>query len=439
MKKFIMYVLTLMIVLSLVACGKSEETTSSQGSDSKEVSSSDANDTDSVYNIKVMLSEEPGASDPFATALHDWEAATGNHVEIMVIPYDDQLTKFPAMASVNDLPDLIATTRLHQLYPDEFIDMSTIVDLSNFEATALKIVGKDYTSDKITGLTLQYTTTNMYYNQDAFDAAGLTVPTVENPWTWDELYANAALLQENGNVKYGFAADASRARYDILMYGNGGSLVEKDGDSFVITVNSTQNIATLEKFIEANNTIMPKAIWSGGTTDNPGDYFKNGDIGIYLSGSWNYNSFSSDISNFNFGIMPTPSGSVSSSAIIGGAAIAIPENSNNKEGAIKFVQWLYAEDNFQNYLNNDKGLSALSTVIYQPDNEKAKKDFETLQAEVKSITDSFMVDESSAWRNHLDNEYRDIIKIAVSGQMTAKEALDSFANDLSEKSNWSIK
>ena len=45
---------------------------------------------------------------------------------------------------------------------------------------------------------------------------------------------------------------------------------------------------SLERFVQANNEVMPKAIWAGGTTDNPVEYFKNGDAAILLSGSWNY-------------------------------------------------------------------------------------------------------------------------------------------------------
>lgn len=432
--------LSLVMMASLAGCGTKEaadkpvKTPAAEGKTEGSETAAKGGQT-----IKVMLSEEPGKGDSFAASLHSWEAATGNKVDIMVIPYDDQLTKFPAMAKTNDLPDLIATTRLHQLYPDEFVDLGQVVDTSKFESTALKIVGKDYLSEKITGLPYQYTTTNMYYNKDAFKKAGLEVPTVDAPWTWDQVYENAAKLQASGGVKYGFAADVSRARYDILMYANGGSLVEKEGDAFAITVNSQQNIATLEQFVEQNNKVMPKAIWSGGTTDNPADYFKNGDVGIYLSGSWNYNSFAQDISKFEFGVMPTPKGSVSSAAIIGGAAVAVPANAKNKEAAQAFVKWLYEPANYQEFLNNEKGISALTDVGYQPADEKAKADFETMQAEVKSVPDTFMVDESSAWRNYLDNEYRDYLKLAVSGQMTAKDALDHFAKELAEKSEWKIK
>lgn len=432
MKKMVYISLTMAIAMGLTACGSSGKT------DAGSASASPGGPV-TGQTIKVMLSEEPSSGDAFGTALKAWEKDTGNKVDIMVIPYDDQLTKFPSMAKNNDLPDLVATTRLHQLYPKEFTDLSKVVDVSKFEETALKIVGKDYNSDKMTGLTLQYTITNMYYNKDAFKKAGLEAPKADAPWTWDQLYENAAALQSKGGVKYGFASDVSRARYDILMYANGGSLVEKDGDKFVVTVNSQQNIKTLEGFIQANQKIMPKAIWSGGTTDNPADYFMNGNVGIYLSGSWNYNKFSSTIKNFDFGVMPTPKGSKGSAAIIGGAAVAIPEKAKNKAAAESFVKWLYEPANFQTYLNNDKGLSGLKDVVYQPSDDKAKQDYAVLQAEVKSIPDSFMIDESSAWRNYLDNEYRDGLKKAVAGEVSAKEALDDFAKALAKKSGWTIK
>lgn len=56
------------------------------------------------------------------------------------------------------------------------------------------------------------------------------------------------------------AVDFSRARYDNLMYMNGGSMVEKDGDSFKVAINSQANIDTLQTFVDKNNEgIMPKA------------------------------------------------------------------------------------------------------------------------------------------------------------------------------------
>ena len=75
-------------------------------------------------------------------------------------------------------------------------------------------------------------------------------------------------------------------------------------------------------------------------------------------------------------------------------------------------------------------------MTYQPADEKAAADYTVLQEEVGQTTTLFSVDESSMWRNYLDNEYRDALKQAVNGDMTAEEALNDFAAALAEKSGW---
>jgi len=389
--------------------------------------------------LKVMLSEEPSSEDALLNTLKDWAAETGNTIDVMVIPYEDQLTKFPLMARNNDLPDLISTTRLTRLYPDEFIDLGKEFDMSIFEPMAVEIIVQDYRSDKKANLPQQFTITNVYYNKDAFNRVGLVAPTVDNPWTFEELVKNAKLLKEKGGVKYGMAMDSSRARYDNLMYANGGSMVEKDGDSFVVTINSPQNIATLEAFIEWNNSFMPKAIWAGGSTDNPADYFKNGDVGIYFSGTWNYNTFYNEIKGMNWGVMPSPVGPAGPSAILGGSGLGVPVNAKNKDLAIDSLKWFYTKENFQTYLNRDKGLSSLVGVTYSPADQQVAKDYKVLQSEVSKVSHAFSVDESSMWRNFYDNEYRDAMRQAVNGDISAAKALNDFAELLSKKSGWPLK
>ena len=389
--------------------------------------------------LSVLLSEEPSSGDALSLILDKWAAETGNKVERLVIPYDDQITKFPLMAKNKDLPDLVATTRLTRLYPDEFLDLSTVINMAIFEPQAVAIIGQDYTSNKNLCLPQQFTITNVYYNADAFKKAGIEVPTVDDPWTLDELYANAKLLQEKGGVKYGMAMDASRARYDNMIYMNGGSITVKNGNSFAVNVNSKANVEALEKFIEWNNTVMPKAIWAGGTNDNPADYFKNGDVGIYFSGSWQYNGFYQDIKAFNWGVMPSPVGAKGPSAIMGGSGLAVPANADGKDLAIEFLKWFYEDSaNFQEYLNNDKGLSSLKDVTYSPADPKVVADYKVLQSEVAKVSDAFNVDEQSNWRNYYDNEYRDALRQAVYGSVSAKDSLDDYANKLSKKSGWPL-
>ena len=304
-------------------------------------------------------------------------------------------------------------------------------------AMALEIISQEYNSDKLSCLPLQFTITNVFYNKDAFEAAGIECPTVDDRWTMDEVYEAAKKLQDSGAVKYGMAMDYSRARYDNLMYMNGGSLVEKDGDSFKVVADSQQNVDTLQAFVDANNSgIMPKAIWAGGSSDNPGDYFKNGDVGIYFSGSWNYNPFVQDITSFKFGVMPSPVGSAGGSAILGGAGLAVPTNAKNKDLALEFLKWFYTDKNFADYLALDKGLSSLKSVTYEPADPDQAADYKVLQAEVGQTTDAFAIDESSEWRNYYDNEYRDALKQSVNGDLTPSDALTEFATALADKAGW---
>ena len=235
------------------------------------------------------------------------------------------------------------------------------------------------------------------------------------------------------------AMDDSRARYDNMMYMYGGSMVQKAGDSFAVAINSPETIAALTEFIEWNNSVMPKAIWAGGTTDNPADYFQNGDVGIYFSGSWNYNMFYQNIDSFEWGIMPSPVGPAGRSAILGGSGLAVPKNASNSALAIEFIKWFYENpENFSYFLSLDKGLSSIIGVTYTPDDPKVAADYEILQTEVANTSELFNVDESSSWRNYYDNEYRDALHQAVNGDMSAEEALTEFAEMLSRKSGWEM-
>lgn len=425
MKKVKLILVALTSLLVMAGCGAKKEGGGSSESSKK---------------MTVLLSEEPTAENAFNNALNRWAKESGNEVETIVIPYDDQLTKFPLMLKNKDVPDMVSTTRLTRLYPEEFKDLSKDIDVSIFDEAALDIVGQDYGSDKKLALPNQYTITSYFYNKDAFEKAGLEAPTQDKLWTLDELYKNAELLQKAGGVKYGLAVDFSRARYDNFMYSNGGSMTKKSGDDFTVAINSSQNVKTLEKFVEMNQqNVLPKVIWTGGSADNPADYFKNGDVGIYLSGTWNYNMLLTDVSKFEFGVMPSPMGTESKSVIAGGAGLAIPSEAANSKLAIEFMKWLFLdEENYQTFLAEDKGISFIKGITYTPEDEKVAQDYQILQSETEHVTPAFLLDEQSGWRNYLDNEYRDFLKQAVNEELTAQEALDGFAEGLAEKSEWQM-
>ena len=101
MKKVLSLLLVAAMALMLVACGGSSSSTPAASGSTAASGSAEA---PTGQTLKVMLSEEPSSGDSFTTTLNKWAEETGNSVELMVIPYDDQLTKFPLMAKNKDLP-----------------------------------------------------------------------------------------------------------------------------------------------------------------------------------------------------------------------------------------------------------------------------------------------------------------------------------------------
>ena len=389
--------------------------------------------------ITVMLSEEPKANDPLQLSIQEWEKETGNSAKITVIPYDDQETKWPTMAKAGQVPDVMTSTGLHQLYQDDFVDMSKAFDMSIFNSDDVKLLATSYTSNKITGLPQDKTITNMYYNKDAFDKAGLKAPTKNSEaWTWDEFYANVKKLQSVAGVKYGFACDYSRARYDNFMYSWGGSLMKNVDGKWTITAAQKPSVDALTFFAKMNNDgTMPKQIWAGGTTDSPANYFTNGDVGVLYSGSWQYNAFSKDIKKFKWGIMVSPK-QVQQSCISGGSALAVPEQAKNKDLALSFLKWYYTEKNYQTYENNTQQISTVKSVKYVPTNPDDAANWAVLDEEAKNVTPQFLSDESANWRQYINDDYRTLLSKAASGINTPQQSLDAFAQSLNEKSGWEI-
>ena len=112
------------MALSLAACGGGGTSETKAGGAAGNSGASAGGQT-----LKILLSEEPGEGDALSMMFEKWAEETGNKLDIQIIAYDDQLTKFPAMAKNKDLPDIISTTRLHQLYPEEFVDLRDSFDM----------------------------------------------------------------------------------------------------------------------------------------------------------------------------------------------------------------------------------------------------------------------------------------------------------------------
>lgn len=146
--------------------------------------------------------------------------------------------------------------------------------------------------------------TVLYYNIDAFEAAGVDVPTRD--WTWDDFRAAAEALTVDSNNdgladQYGYFAFGRYAQIEAWVYQNGGDWLNADKTAFAATPEAVETIAFLRGLIEDGIAPSPAEVEG---LPNP---FTSGLVAMWLDGSWNIDTARTNAS-FDFGIAVPPRG-----------------------------------------------------------------------------------------------------------------------------------
>jgi raffinose/stachyose/melibiose transport system substrate-binding protein len=174
----------------------------------------------------------------------------------------------------------------------------------------------------------------VYYNEDAFAAAGLEIPT-----TYDEFIdvmdafvaqgitplAEAGAEYPLGQLWYQLAlANADRQFVnDYQLYENP---VDWQGDAITAATTTLQEY--VDKGYIASDVSSIKA-------EDAGVAFINGTAPIFVSGSWWYGRFVSEATDFDWTMTAFPGADLSLGS--SGNLWVVPENASNKELAYEFI------------------------------------------------------------------------------------------------------
>ncbi len=93
----------------------------------------------------------------------------------------------------------------------------------------------------------------VYYNQDLFEAAGVSLPT--DGWNWDEFIAAAQTLTQDtdgdGAIdQYGVVVEPSMYRMVSFIWGAGGEVVDDLDHPTTLTIDTPEALAGLEMFVD---------------------------------------------------------------------------------------------------------------------------------------------------------------------------------------------
>lgn len=181
----------------------------------------------------------------------------------------------------------------------------------------------------------------MLYNKKQYSDAGLRLPTIDNPYTWDELRNAVTKLTKrdasNRVTHYGWIMDNNTMKlYVQLMASNGSCWFDKSSGNITMT-NSKTKQATQYFFdmLEATGTDN----YGGGTSG--GMLFANGTASTYFSGRYAIATYNY-LNKMDLGIATPPvpnAGDKPKVLTTGLVGFAMSKNSRYKAAAGAFIEW----------------------------------------------------------------------------------------------------
>ena len=182
----------------------------------------------------------------------------------------------------------------------------------------------------------------LYYNKDAFDAAGITPPGEDERWTWEQVADAAQQLQSGDGDQadvWGFQWEQTTAPYQLLplMGSLGGEYIGGDGLSVDGVVNSEEWIQAAQFYYDMFNTygVSPQ-----GDAVGAADLFVNGNLAMLVAGPWQISNFAEN-TDFEWGVSRHPYFDGQDVATATGSwHLGVNSLSENPEAAAAFARWL---------------------------------------------------------------------------------------------------
>jgi ABC-type glycerol-3-phosphate transport system substrate-binding protein len=301
---------------------------------------------DNVVTIKWLTLGEWATNAP--VVVNDFETEHPNiKVELETIPFSEFVSQVNLRFTASDTSidvvsvdaPLVAGYGLRGwLLPLD--GLFTADDLADFLPAAIQ--AGTYDGQFIAAPT-STSTQLLFYNADAFAAAGVTPPGQDERWTWEQV-ADAAqkvmVKNADGTVKvWGFQWEQTTATYQLLplVSSAGGKYIGDDGLTVDGIINSAPWLKAATFYYDMYNTykVAPQS-----DTINGPDMFVNGSLAMLVGGPWNIPNFAQNI-KFNWGVSRHPyfeGGEIATAT--GSWHIGVNSLTKHPDEAKEFVHWL---------------------------------------------------------------------------------------------------
>jgi multiple sugar transport system substrate-binding protein len=368
-------------------------------------------------------------SDPETAQLDNviaaFEAANPDvHVEPTRYAYNDFKEALLTGLAGDSAPD---TARLDIIWVPEFAEQGALLQLDGALQGFDEIAGQVFPGPLATnfwdghyyGLPQNTNTQVLLWNQELFDAAGITTP----PATTDEFATDVCALADASQEKYGYALGGTYFWAPApIFYTMGGKVVDDDISTATGYVNGPESVAafTLLKDLYDQGCISPNLLGGGIPTDAG---HATGAYAMIIDGPWMVDIYKGSYPDFQVNFAPIPAGpGGSNSSVVGGEDVVIFAESQNQEAAMRWVAFLMSEES-QRMMAEVGVVPTLADLAGDPSMPDYfgvfLEQLKTAQARVPH----------PKWGD-MDNAINNAFQRMLRGEQTPQEALDQAAEEI---------
>jgi multiple sugar transport system substrate-binding protein len=339
-------------------------------------------------------------------------------VEYRAIPFDDLVNETLRAFATGNAPDIVSfdnpdfamfSSRGAMLDITDRIAASSVIKADNYFAGPLNSVSWE---GKYFGIPKYTDTIGVFYNKDLFAKAGITEP----PTTWEQLAEYAEKLTDPANNVYGVTFSARAGEEGTFQFL---PLIQMSGGSYT-DVNTDGAIGALELWKKIiDNGWASKDVLSLGQWDSTGT-FNSGNAAMAISGPWEVDRMVED-AKFDWGValLPTLTEGGDRSSALGGFDWGIMSTTKHPDEAFRALEYFASQDN---RIFAEFGSIPARSDIPLPASGNALKD-----AALKVFQEQLQYAQPRGphpeWQK-ISKAIYDAMQAALTGQMSAKDALD---------------
>ncbi|MSN98455.1 sugar ABC transporter substrate-binding protein [Bacillus paralicheniformis] len=365
MKRWLFGIFSLLLMFAMWGCSNSKSANSQDGKTlTVWVHVSDDSEEGKVYQKRVDAFNKKYASENVEAKI-DFIPRSGNGGG-----YEDKVN---AALTTNTLPDVIT---LDGPNTAAYAKSGVIAPLDEYikdQDDLLPSIKQQGTYEgKLYAIGVSESSVGIYYNKKMLKDAGVdlkTLPTVENPWTWDEFLELCKKLKNKYDkpaIDMQLQSKDEMLTYALLpfVWSAGGDVLSKDGKQAEGVFNDKPTVEAM--------TFIQTMLKEGYTTRTPvKQAFETEKYPMKMSGVWTVTDMETNFPNVDYGVMPYPVSPKTKKLVSpsGSWQFAMTQTSENKEWAAKLVDWM---TNKESNLELSRSIAALP-VRYSSEKVLAKE------------------------------------------------------------------